>query len=497
MNPLKKLAGQTAIYGIPSILGRMLGYLLVPFYTRVLEPGEFGTFSVMYSYTGFLLVILTYGMETAYFRYASRYSGNPRVYPSTFLSVFTTSVLFVVLTQFFASPIASWIDYADHPEYVKWFGIIIGADALVSIPFAYLRQQGKAKRFAAIRLSHTIINLALNLFFLLLCPYIMAQEGDGVMKSFVGLFFREDHLISYVFVSNVIASVSAILLLMPEIIKGFGRFDVAIWKKLIAFGLPMLIAGLSGNINENIDKLMLRYMLPAGIAEAQVGIYSACYKISILMTLFNQAYRYAAEPFFFNYAKNKDSRNVYATLLNYFVIIVSALFLITMLFLDVLIFFVGKDFRGGQAVIPILMLALLFLGVYYNLSIWYKLTDKTICGAVISIIGSALTIVINAVTIPYIGYMGSAWATLICYASMMVISYFWGQKHFPVKYNIRKFFLYIGSAVLLYLFSLLFSGLNLYVHLGINIVIFGLYVWLVIKIERIKISLKPFKISKR
>lgn len=485
LNPLKKLAGETAIYGLPSILGRVLNYFLVPLYTRVLLEGEFGTFSVMYSYTGILLVVLTYGMETAYFRYAAKYNNNPNVYSSTFLSIFTTSLFFIALTQFFPNTIASWIDYADHPEYVRWFGIIIGIDALISIPFAYLRQQGKAKRFAAIKFANILILVGLNLFFFLLCPYILKMEGATWLKSAVGVFFDKENLVSYAFIANLIASACSMLLLLPEIIKGFGKFDIAIWKKLLAFGLPMLFVGLAGNINENIDKLMLRYMLPPDVASAQVGIYAACYKISILMNLFIQAYRYAAEPFFFNYAKNKDSKNVYALLLNYFVIVAAAIYLVTMLFIDVIILLLGSNFRGGQGVVPILMLGMLFLGVFYNLSIWYKLTDKTKYGAMISIIGAVITIVINAVTIPFIGYMGSAWATLICYAAMMVISYFWGKKYFPVKYNIPKFFLYVGSAVGLYLFSALFDQLHLYLRLGINAVIFLGYLFLVIKVEKI------------
>ena len=475
MNPLKQLAGQTAIYGLPSILGRILNYLLVPLYTRVLNPGEFGDFSVMYSYSGILIVIITFGMETAFFRYASKHNNNPRVYSTTFLSVFAVAALFIVLTQWFASPLAALIDYAEHPEYVRWFGWIIGIDALVSIPFAYLRQLGKAKKFALVRMTNVVVNIFFNLFFIILC---------------------DENLISYVFISNIIASVSVLLFLFPEIIKGFGKFDVAIWKKLMGFGIPMLFVGLSGNINENIDRLMLRYMLPEGIAEAQVGIYSACYKISILMALFTQAYRYAAEPFFFNYAKNKDSKDVYATLLNYFVIVVCAVFLITMLFLDVIILVIGKDFREGEAVIPVLMMALLFLGVYYNLSVWYKLSDKTLYGAVISFIGAVITIVVNFVTIPFFGFIGSAWATFACYASMMVISYFWGQKYFPVNYNLKKFCIYVGSALLIYFTSLLFGRLNLYIHLTINAFLFFLFILIACRVEKTSLAIVLRKIRK-
>ncbi|MCL2041086.1 MAG: oligosaccharide flippase family protein [Bacteroidales bacterium] len=485
MNPFKQLAGQTAIYGMSSILGRLLNYLLVPVYTRVLAPGEYGDFSVMFSYVGILIVIVTYGMETAYFRYAAKYGNNSNVYSSTFWSVFVTSALFIVLTQCFASPLALLIDYADHPEYVRWFGWVIGIDALTSIPFAYLRQMGKAKKFAIVRLVNIAIFVLCNLFFIVLSPYIMNKGGDSLLKPLIGAFFNEKKLVSYVFISNVISSASMLLLLFPEILKGFGKFDVMIWKKLMTFAIPMLFVGLSGNINENIDRLMLRYMLPAGIAEAQVGIYSACYKISILMALFTQAYRYAAEPFFFNYAKEKDSKTVYATLLNYFVIIVCALFLLTMLFLDVIIIIIGQEYREGQTVIPILMMALLFLGVYYNLSIWYKLSDKTIYGAIISFIGAAITIIVNLITIPFFGFIGSAWATLACYTSMMVISYFWGQKHFAVNYNIKKFCIYTGSALLIYFASSLFGQLNLYIRLAINVFLFFLFVLIACRVEKI------------
>ena len=490
MNPLKQLAGQTAVYGLPSILGRILNYLLVPLYTRLLSQGEYGDVNVMFAYTGVLIVIVTYGMETAFFRYASKHDNNPNVYSSAFLSVFVTSALFILLTQCFASPLASLIDYAEHPEYVRWFGWIIGIDALVSIPFAYLRQLGKAKKFALVRMANISINILCNLFFILLCPYIMSKGGNSALKSLIGVFFDGSNLISYIFISNIIASVSVLLFLFPEILKGFGKFDVAIWKKLMAFAIPMLFVGLSGTVNEMVDRLMLRYMLPEGIAKAQVGIYSACYKISILMALFTQAYRYAAEPFFFNYAKNKDSKNIYATLLNYFVIVVCALFLFTMLFLDVIMFIVGPDFREGQMVIPVLMMALLFLGVYYNLSIWYKLSDKTIYGAVISFIGAVITIVVNFVTIPFFGFVGSAWATLACYTSMMVISYFWGQKHFPVNYNIKKFCIYIGSALLIYFASLSLNliqdgNLNLYIRLTINVLLLLVFVFIVCRVEKI------------
>ncbi|MDD4847713.1 MAG: oligosaccharide flippase family protein [Bacteroidales bacterium] len=487
LNPFKKLAGETAIYGLPSIVGRILNYLLVPIYTRVLFQAEYGTVSVLYSYIGFLLVILTYGMETAFFRFASSSTDKKKVYSTTLFSIFVTSLIFSLFTIIFDEPIASWIDYPEHPEYIRWLGIIVALDAFTSIPFAYLRQLGKAKKFAVVRSVNILINILLNLFFIVLCPQIM--NGDNAMlKNLINPIFDSSHLIAYIFISNLISSFLTAVMLLPEIVQGFHKFDFSLWKKLIAFGLPMLVVGLAGNINVNIDKLMLRYLLPTDVAEAQVGIYAACYKISILMTLFIQAYRYAAEPFFFNYAKQKDSKNIYAQLMNYFVVILCCIFLITMLFMDIVILLIGKDFRGGQAVIPILMMANLFLGVYYNLSIWYKLSDKTIYGAYTSIIGAGVTVLVNAIGIPFIGFMASAWAALACYSIMLVLAYFWGRKYYPIDYNVKRFFFYIGLTIILYFISLTYAELQIWMKSILNIILFGTFLVVAVYMEKLPIK---------
>lgn len=487
LNPFKKLAGETAIYGLPSIVGRILNYLLVPIYTRVLFQAEYGTVSVLYSYIGFLLVILTYGMETAFFRFASTAENKRTVYSTTLFSIFVTSLIFILFTTIFDVQIASWIDYPEHPEYIRWLGIIVAFDAFTSIPFAYLRQLGKAKKFAIVRSINIIINILLNLFFIIVCPQIMKGSSE-MLKSLIEPVFNSENLIAYIFISNLVSSIFTAIMLIPELIQGFGKFDFSLWKKLIAFGLPMLIVGLAGNINVNIDKLMLRYLLPADIAEAQVGIYAACYKISILMTLFIQAYRYAAEPFFFNYAKQKDSKNIYAQLMNYLVVILCCIFLITMLFLDIVILLIGKDFRGGMAVIPILMMANLFLGVYYNLSVWYKLSDKTIYGAYTSLIGAGVTVLINAIGIPFIGYMASAWAAFVCYFIMLVLAYFWGQKYYPINYNIKRFFFYIGLTTILYLISLIYSDINIWIKSIFNFILFGVFIVTALYVEKINLK---------
>jgi len=466
MNPLKRLAGQTAIYGIPSILGRILGYFLVPLYTRLFMPGEYGTVNVFYAYASFMMVILTYGMETAFFRFNEEEKNKSRVFSSSMISLVISSLVFLFLASVFAQQIANWIEYPEHKEYILWFAWMLALDALAAIPFARLRAQFKAKRFVIIKLINISINIGLNLFFLLLCPYLAHHLKEGTAMQFLHLVFRNDWSIEYIFISNLIASAATLLMLFPQFMGLKWKLDVKLWKRMILYAFPLLFAGMAGMINETFDRLLLRYLLPPDISSYQVGVYSACYKISILMTIFIQAYKYAAEPFFFAQAKEKDAKQVYAKIMDYFIIIVSLIFLATMLYLDdfILRLLVGKkNYWEGKGVIPVLMMANLFLGVYYNLSIWYKLTSKTIWGAWLSVIGAVITLALNFWWIPLssdhliYGYYGSAWATFICYGLMMILSYLVGQHYFPVPYNLLKFFGYLGLSVVLYLVSVFVS----------------------------------------
>jgi O-antigen/teichoic acid export membrane protein len=460
---IRRLAGQTAIYGIPSILGRILGYLLVPLYTRVFAPGEYGTVNVFYSYASFLMVILTYGMETAFFRFNEQETDKEKVFSTGMISLLLTSSAFLALVTLYSGTIARVIDYADHNEYVIWFGWILVLDSVSSIPFARLRAQNKAQRFAKIKMAGIVINIFLNLFFILLCPYILKHSGNSAPGSFISLIYRTDWGIEYIFISNLIASSIVLLLLLPEIISTKWVIDPSFWKRMLLYAFPLLFAGMAGIVNETFDRLLLRYLLPRDVASYNVGIYAACYKISILMTIFIQAYRYAAEPFFFAQSREKDAKVTYARIMDYFIIVVALIFLVTMVYLDDFIMpaLVDKQYWSGRGVIPVLMLANLFLGVYYNLSIWYKLTGKTSWGAWLSAIGAVITLALNFWWIPLssdhliYGYYGSAWATLICYGSMMILSYLIGQKFFPVQYNLLKFAGYLGASILLYFISTL------------------------------------------
>jgi O-antigen/teichoic acid export membrane protein len=453
LNPLKKLASQTAIYGLPTIIGRLLGYLLNPLFTYNFSPKQMGIHSAGYAYTSFLLVLLTYGMETTLFRFSQKEGVNKQtVYSTALISVFTSAILFIAGASLFSESIAEGIKFDGHPEYVRWFAIIVGADAFAAIPFAKLREQGKAKRFAVIRFINICIYIGLNLFFILFCKQI--YDSSSSLKPLISTIYNPKIGVGYIFISNLIASLITVALLLPDFVKIPFTFDSGLWKRMMIYALPLLLAGLAGMVNETLDRILLTYLLPSKQAMAQIGIYSACYKVSIIMTLFIQAFRFAAEPFFFSRSKERDSKEIMADVMKFFVIICSVIFLVTMMNIQWIQYFAGsREFRTGIKVVPILLLANMFLGIFINQSIWYKLSGQTHYGAFLTIFGAVITIILNIYWIPKIGYMGSAWATLICYASMMIASYFLGNKHYPVNYDVKRILGYLTLSITLYLIS--------------------------------------------
>ncbi|MFH1120201.1 MAG: polysaccharide biosynthesis C-terminal domain-containing protein [Bacteroidota bacterium] len=455
MNPLKKLAGQTAIYGLPTILGRLLNYLLVPLYTRIFVPAEYGIVTELYAYVAFLFIILTYGMETAYFRFAGQAEFRNKILGTSLLSLTVTSFLFLIVVFAAAPFLSTHLGYTGNPEYVKWFALILATDAITTIPYANLRLENRPVRFAFVKVSNIVVNIGFNLFFILLCPYILSIYPDSAASGLIGHIYNPEIGVGYIFISNLIASLLTFIMLIPEIPFKNLSVDRNLLKLMLRYSWPLLIFGLAGIVNETFDRVILKHLLPENGAMAQLGIYGACYKISILMTLFIQTYRYAAEPFFFDQARNNNAKETYAAMMHYFLIICLFIFLGIVLYLDVVMLFVGKDFREGAGVVPVLLAANLFLGVFYNLSVWFKLTDRTKTGAAISLAGAAITIALNFIMIPVMGYMGAAWATLICYASMMVISYLLGQKYFPVQYNLKCAFKYSFITLIIYLLSII------------------------------------------
>ncbi len=450
MNPLRRLAGQTAIYGLSSIVGRLINFLLVPLYTRVFLPGEYGVVTEMYTYVGFLLIILTYGMETALFRFSEDKPGKKNtIFSTSLLSVTVTSSIFILLAVLMRRPLAEIMRYPDNVEYIVLLAFIIGLDALAAIPFARLRAQNKAMRFALLKLTGIGINICLVLFFLVLCPWLI-QNASNSITQLISPIYNPDIGVGYVFIANLAATSVTLLLLTPVMRSAKPVIDQQLLKQMLVYALPLLVAGLAGWVNEALDKLLLKYILPEDIAMSQVGIYGAVYKLSIMMTIFIQAFRFAAEPFFFAQAKEQHARQTYAAVMNYFVMACLLIFLGITLFVDVVKHFIGPEYHEGLPVVPILLLANMFLGIYFNLSIWYKLTGQTMYGAWFAVTGATITILLNIWWIPIIGYHGSAWATLICYASLTALSFAFGQKHYKIPYDIPRLFFMIGLAIILF-----------------------------------------------
>lgn len=476
---LQSLAKDTAIYGVSSILGKFLNWLLVPMYTYVLtESADYGQVANLYAWSALLLVIMTYGMETGFFRFANKNKeAAEKVYGNTLLAVGFTSLVFALLTLSFASPIASAIGYEQHPEYIAMLGVIIAMDAFGSIPFAWLRFSNRPLKFASLKLMMIITNIAFNLFFLVVCPWIEATSPE-----LISWFYRPDYGVGYVLVANVIQTVVVTLALIPEIRKAKFSFDSVLLKRILGYSLPLMILGIAGIMNQTLDKIIFPYLMEdKELAISELGIYSACFKISMVMMMFTQAFRYAYEPFIFAQHKNKNSYAAYADAMKYFVIFSWIIFLGIVFYLDIIQYLVRSDYRVGLRIIPIVLLSYIFQGVFFNLSLWYKLTDKTHYGAWISIIGTIITLTINVIFVPIFSYMASAWASFACYLVMMILSYFLGQKHMPVNYNLKKLGYYSFLAMTLFSISILIKTPYLALNIALKTVLLSFFIVVVIK----------------
>lgn len=455
MSFIKKLVGQTAIYGLSSMFARFLNYLLVPFYTRMFLPEQYGVVTELYSYSGFLMVLYSFGIETAFFRFYNLNNGNAllqkKVYEvANFFLVCSTIVLSVALVAC-SGFLSKAIGYSAQSYYVIWFVGILAFDTVSVLPFARLRQEGRATKFAFLKLCNILINILLNLFFIVYLPKVIQNPND---------FFYNWGIqvggISAIFVSNLVASAITFLLLLPQLqLPPKWNIDVSLLKKMLQYGLPLVVVGFAGIINEMLDRLLLKHLLPYSITENvyKLGIYGACYKLSMLATLFTQAFRLAAEPLFFSHANSADAPKRYAQVMDLFVAFQVFIFLCITLFINITKMLIGTAYHEGLFVVPILVMANVFLGIYYNLSVWYKLSNKTQAGALISVIGAFITIILNIFFIPIYGYAASAWATLICYISMVLISYVWGQKHYFVPYNVRLIVSYLVLGVIIFYFN--------------------------------------------
>lgn len=451
MSSLKKLASDTALYGISSILGRVLNYLLIMLHTRVFLAGELGVVTELYAYVAFFNVLYTYGMETAFFRFATRNkSDSSVVFHTAFTSVLISSLVLSAILALMAYPIMDWLDYEGKEHIVYWIAALMAIDAITAIPFAKLRLDNRPILFVTAKLINIFLNIALNLLFLLAIPKIIAGEWLAGLRDAATALYVEAWDVEYVFLANLLANATLILLLLPVWKQVRLRIQKIYWKPMLVYAYPLLLMGLAGVTNEMLSRAMLRHVLPEGFYEAYdneaaLGIFGACYKLSIFMMLAIQAFRYASEPFFFSKAEEKDSTTVFATVMHYFVIVCCfILFAVTVNLTWIAPIFLKRDiYLEGLEVVPILLLAYLFYGVYSNLSIWFKLSDKTAYGTWFTGTGAALTVGLNFLLIPVMGYVGAAMVTLIIYVYMTILCYYYGQKHYPIPYRLGPAMLYI------------------------------------------------------
>ncbi|MCB0734168.1 MAG: lipopolysaccharide biosynthesis protein [Bacteroidetes bacterium] len=446
-SPLKKLASDTAIYGITHSLGRFLNFLLVPLYTSVFSLEQYGVVSVYYALVAFAIVVLTYGFETAFFNF-SRNQDPTVVFSTGIRSILATSALFVVVGILSRQQIANFLEYPDQSHFVVLFVFILALDAINALPFAWLRFSNHSARFGIIRLAGIALNIGFNLLFLIAIPRMIAA-GQTVS------WYSSDFGIGYIFLSNLLSSGLTTLMLLPQFSGIRNGFDRDLWKTMMQYARPLIWVGLAGIVNETLDRILLKKMLPVELADSEIAVYSAFYKISIVITLAVQSFRFAAEPFFFEHSKSDQPQKTYARIMHYFVVVVAFLFLATSVFAEPLgRLFIRRpeyfDHPQWRALVPILLLANLFLGIVFNLNIWYKLKNLTGIGRNISLIGAAITIVLNLLLIPIIGILGSAITTLITYGTMAVVSYSVGQKHYPIPYNLKIIGFYIVFAIILY-----------------------------------------------
>ena len=495
---MKSLAKETVIYGLSSIIGKFLNWLLVPLYTYVLaQQADYGIVTNLYAWTALLLVILTYGMETGFFRFANKEGENPNtVYTTAMVSLFTTSLLFAVLCCVFRQPIANALGYPTHSEFIALLSVVVAMDAFSSIPFAYLRYKKRPLQFAGLKLLFVFLNILLNLFFLVLCPKI--QDW-----SIISAWYNPNYGVGYVFVANIIATGIQTLCLLPYILEPriqrkkqgtlsrpfrdhLGCNVVFSWdllKRMLRYSLPLLVLGVCGIMNQTLDRILFPFFYTGDDAQTQLGIYGACFKVAMVMMMFTQAFRYAYEPFVF--AKHKDRKSVeaYADAMKYYILF-SYLILLSMTFyLDLLKFIIAPSYWSGLVIVPIVLWTYIFQGVYFNLSFWYKLTDKTQWGAYFSMIGVVITFALQAIFVPRIGYIASAASSTVCYFVIMLLSYFVGRKYLPIPYDLKRIGAYTLVTVGLLAIYYGVYDLGMWARMGIGTLLLLVYCVILIKFD--------------
>lgn len=471
MSTLKRFFKDTIIYGIAAVLPRVINFLLVRVHTDALPADSYAVNSDFYIWAALFAVLLTFGMETAFFRFYNSEKNKDSLVSTTFVSMLVTSVFFILIFVIFFDFFLTFLDFENNPLRLKLFVGILALDTISMVPFAYLRVTNRPIRYAVLKLINVGVIVVINLLFLKYIPHFLKQ---GVaLPAFVKNIYNSTASVNFIFIANILGSAISFLLLLPYLLKFKFQFDVKLLKKILAYSWPIMVAGLAYVINENLDKFLIKRMIGA----YEMGIYSACYKLAIFMNLYIMAFRLGAEPFFFNQSDKKNAQHTYALIMNYFVIIGALVFIGIVAYIDVLKHFINPNYWGALAIVPVVLLANLFLGIYYNLAVWYKLTDKTRFGMYFSIIGAIITVILNVWLIPTIGIMGAAYATLIAYFCMAVISYLVGKKYYPVNYNLNKMAIYLVTSVLFCGISFYYFRANFYVS-TLLIVIFAAIIYL-------------------
>lgn len=494
LSSIKKLAGQTIWYGVSSIFARFLFYLLTPYLTLKFKGSSgYGEMNIVYSLIPFLNILVLFGFETAYFRFIQRKELAKDVYNTLISSLLASTILITTGIILLRQPIANYIRVGNHPEYITLVAFIIAFDAMSALPFAKLRHEGRPRKFAMVRIAGIVLNILFTYFLLSVCPRLAKEHPNSSLLH----FYDPGFAVGYVLIANMLANLFQFFLLAGQLRQYNWTLNTKLWREIMIYSLPLTIAGFGGMINETFDRIMLarRLPLPHIQAEYQVGIYSACYKLSLLITLFVQAFRMGAEPFFFKQSLESDAPRTYARVMKFFVITISLMFLFVALYLDIWKHFIqDPKMWEGLKVVPILLFANMFLGIYYNLTIWYKLSKKTLAGAYITLIGAAITLLVNYIFIPYSGYMASAWATCICYGSMMVISYVWGQKVYRVPYAWKKLVAFMVIALLLYFIHHFLTGIwqNTIFSLGLATLFTGGYALFLLRVEKREFQRMPY-----
>ncbi len=489
MSGVKSLAKDTAIYGLSSILGRFLNWCLVPLYTITFAAAEYGVVTYIYSYVALVLVVLIYGMETGFFRFANhdRYKDPMEVYSTALISLGVSSTVFLAAVLLLLDPLSSALKCQHHTSYIALMGSAVALDAFTSIPFSLLRFRHQAKRFATLRLINIGLNIGLNLFFIIVCPWLWRTIPESI-----GWFYDPGYGIGYIFLANFISSLFNLIVLYPEMHGFRWRFNRRLWCEMMLYSLPLLVLGVAGIMNQTIDKMLLPELVSdKASAMTEVGIYGANYKIAIVMVMFIQAFRFAYEPFIFAQSKERGENRLqgYRDAMKWFVIFAMVIFLGVMFYLDFLRYFISPRYFSGLKVVPVIMLAEFFFGVFFNLSLWYKLTDHTHWGMWFSLIGLAVTVALNLLLVPRMGYMGCAWAAFACYGVMMLSSYFVGLKKYPIGYDVGRMAIYFFTAMALYGASVALHAAvdNMPVEVCVRTVMLALFVFMAMKIEKVNI----------